>query len=528
MSSEKIDVHPEIRGDSQDFFDILHNQILKNKIIVISAIVVAVLCYGFTITNFSIGVDDPASWHYLHTDGRASMIQQGRLSHVLLEAMTGDLTFIPFFNDCLGVILFVFSAWVLCGVFQYVTRSAFSSWSLAAFCGIYLSYSLINEKFIYNLDVIVTMLSYLSFGFALLYAYQFVYERNRWAAVKGTLWLILSISSYESFIFLYITGVFFLFLLKIFINGEKVTFRELIVKGLQFAALLLVACLVYYSAVVVVQLLTHQYGRFHRGSQWHGEEGFWAILMRELGSLKRAMSEFGYFPILVFDVAAALGICYFGVKSIHRKSVVGFLCFLGFVVSNLLIHILSCEILFRASQGYCLVVAGVALCLLHEVEGWKKKGAKWGRQIAYFLAAWLIFMQAADLNQWFYNDYARYKKDEFVIHSVATRLVAECDLSKPVVFTNPNHSSYLYSYGVANDTNGTSIVMQAVSAFGEIQSQTMIALFRLHGYDFIQMPTYEQAQQGLELSKDMDPWPEPGCIQEFDDVIVVNFGESEK
>lgn len=512
------------RLETGSFWKLLRDSVLKNKLILWSTIFVAVLSYGFAITHYSIGVDDPAAWHYLHTDGELSMIQQGRLAHVLLEWLTGVVEFIPFFHDFLGVALFVASALALCGVFQYVTGGAFSAGSLAAFSGIYLSYSLINEKFIYNLDMIVTMLSYLAFAFALLYGYQFVYERKRKALPAAFAWTILSISSYESFIFLYVTGVFFLFLLKIFVNREKISFTQLLCKGLQFAAILAAACLVYYGAVVIVQLATQQFGKFNRDTRWSRSEGFWETFLLAWKRVAEGMRQRDYFPILVFDLAAALGGGIFAVLSIRKRTVSGFLCFLGFLLSNFLIHVAGCEVLYRAAQGYCFFVAGVALLLLYQLETLNRGTVrKWLLRGGYILAIYLVFLQAADLNRWFYNDYVRYQKEEFAIHSIATRLVAECDVSKPVVFTNRDYSSYLYSFRGDNQTNGNSMLTWAVGAFGEPTSPVMIELFRMHGYHFLQSPTYQQAVEAEKLAENMPPWPQKGSIQEFDQVIVVNF-----
>lgn len=160
------------------FNEYFRETILKNKPLIIVVLLVTVMSYGFAITNFSIGLDDPASYHYLHTNGWGNMIQQGRLLHVLLELLTGSLTFIPFLNDFIGAALFGFSALVFCGFFQYIADNKLSNISLLVFAGVYLSYSIACEKFIYNLDVIVAMLSYVCVAFALAEGYEFSFDRN--------------------------------------------------------------------------------------------------------------------------------------------------------------------------------------------------------------------------------------------------------------------------------------------------------------------------------------------------------------
>lgn len=513
-------------GIQKNFRETFLDTVWHSKRMIFSTVLVAILSYGFAVTNFSVGVDDYAAMHYLHSHGWGSMIQQGRLSHVVLEALTGTVTFLPFFNDFLGVVLFVLSAWVLCAVFQYVTGNAFSDWSLCAFSGIYLSYSIINEKFIYNLDVVVTMLSYLCFAMALLYSYQFVFEKRKntwyWAVAA----LIVSISSYESFPFLYVSGVFFLFILKIAVNGETITLRDWIEKGLQFALILLAAIVVYYGAVFAVQFVTGQYGAFERHSTWRNAENLGKTFVKVLSRIVRAMSQTSYFPILIFNLASVLGIVIFSGIAVRKKSISCILSFAGLYFSNFILHFLEGSMLYRGAQGFCFFVAGVVLCLLHLFDQLSRHSGKQRmRKLAYAIAALLILLQAADLNSWFYHDYTRYKKEEFAIHSIATRLVAECDISKPVVFTNPDWNSYLFSNDGVNETNGTSMLMVGVNAFYQTQSQSMIAIFKMHGYDFLQMPTEEQAEMGKRSSADMEAWPAKGSIREFEDYIVVNFAE---
>ena len=73
--------------------------LLRNRALVLSALFVTVLCFGFAITHQSIGVDDVARNFYLYNDNSWNMIRQGRLLHVLLNSLTGAIDFIPFFTE---------------------------------------------------------------------------------------------------------------------------------------------------------------------------------------------------------------------------------------------------------------------------------------------------------------------------------------------------------------------------------------------------------------------------------------------
>lgn len=238
------------------------------------------------------------------------------------------------------------------------------------------------------------------------------------------------------------------------------------------------------------------------------------------------MSQVSYFPLLLFNIASLLGLGMFIGVAIVRKSIPCLLCFAGLFLSNFMLPFIVGEMLFRAAQGFCFFVAGVVLCALYLLD--KHDRWKWihyVRKTAYILAVLLILLQAADLNKWFYNDYIRYKKEEFALHSIATRLIAECDISKPVVFTNPDHESYLYEKADVNQVNGNSMLIWGLEGLDAASSRTMIDIFKLHGYDFIQSPTAEQAERGHLSSETMEAWPKRGSIQEFDDYIVVNFAE---
>lgn len=500
------------------FREIFVKDILKNKILIISALVITVLGFGFTITNFSIGVDDPAAYHYLYTNGWGSLIQQGRLLHVLFSRLTGALTFIPFLNDFIGAALFFLSALLFCGLFQYVTNSRLSTAALTVFSGIYLSFSIISDKFIYNLDVIVTMLSYVCVACALIFAYQFVYLQQKKAFLPAVAVLILGVGAYESFIFLYICGVFAVFMLKCIVGQKKLTLKNTLIRGLLFLLILVLAVLCYYSAVFLVQTITQQTEGFVRNSIWNNSASFVDTGTTICKSFLTSMLDFSYLPMLEFTLFSVLGFVLSIGYAVKRKAALLPICFLGLFAANFGIHFVVGYIMYRAGQTFCLFVGFVAMLAVYSLRNMKPAKA-----LIPILAGWLIFVQLADLNMAFYHDYSRYKKEEFVINTVATRLVAECDVNKPVVFTNRPSGGYLNS-PVVGQVNGNSMMYWGVRAFGDVQSSTMLELFRMHGYYFLQTPTVEQAERGAELSGEMEAWPSDGCIKEFEDIIVVNFG----
>ena len=500
-----------------NYWKIFKEEICSNKIILLSAIIIAIVSFGFAITNFSVGVDDPMRDHYLYSGDSGSMIQQGRLLHVVFNGVTGLVDYIPFFNEFVAAGLFLVSALLFAALFQYITNNKFSVQTVTAFCCIYVSYSIINEKFIYSLDIIVTMISYCCSALALMYAYKFTEENSRSAFLKSLLLLIVAMGSYESFIFVYFCGVFIIFVLQICTNNVKMTLKTFLQKGIKYASILLVALVIYYGIVYVIQIATNQYGIFERNNAWQNSNGVFWNFKEITKTILKDLLVWEYLPILEFVVFSGLGSIFCIYSAIRKRSLVLLISFASLVVGNLVIHYFCGYIMYRAAQTFCLFVAFIALMLIEEL-----RGVNILKKPLIVLTVFIVMLQAADLNRWFYNDYIRYRKESFVVDTIATRLVAECDISKPVVFVNNPYDGYLNNnIGTQNSVNGNSMIYWGIGAF---LKGTMHEIFESYGYDFLIKATDAQVEAAKEISIDMTCWPNEGCIKEVDSFIVVNMG----
>lgn len=507
----------------KNYWNVLTEDILKNRNLMILVLLVTVLCFGFTITNFSIGVDDPARVYYLYSSNYGNMIQQGRLLHVAVNQLTRSIQFIPFFTDFVGAALYAFSALLYCALFQYITNGKLSSFSLISFCCVYISSSVLAEKYIYHLDVIVTLLSYCCSAVALLYAFRFVKEKHPGLFLSAVAALMCTIASYESFVFLYISGVFGIFILEMFFNRDDKTFLNLLLEGLQYALILLVSAAVYYFLVYIVQVITEQHGIFVRYNFWLDNqmgigESFVYLTKQFYQYFQQAITD-RYLPILVFCLFSVLGFVLLAYLSIREKNVWLFACFAALWFCNFGIHYITGNFFTRAAQTFCFF-SGFALLLLIEYCG----SGTVIRKLLYTAVILLVFVQSADMNRWFYNDYVRYRKEAFAVNTIATRLVAECDISKPVVFTNyPEFNYFDTELYPGKQVNGNSVISWSIIAFNDKTQPFVAELFRMHGYDFVLSPTPEMFDQAHIEAESMPTWPQQGCIREFPEFIIVNF-----
>lgn len=511
-----------IEEKEKSYREVLRGEILGNKTLVLTVIFVGVLCFGFTITNFSIGIDDAARSYYFYTQNEGNMIQQGRLLHIALNALTHSVQFIPFFTEFVGASLYVLSALLLCGLFHYVTDGRISTASLTVFACVYISSSILAEKYIYHLDVLATMVSYCCNALTLLYSYRFVKER-RWKCFLAAVPLLMcAIASYESYIFLYISGVFSLFILEMTGKEERRTFRELLREGLKYAGILLTAMAVYYGLVIFLQVITGQLGMFSRTEGLLEGMGFLEKLSYVTDSFVQVFSNAireRYLPVVVFLMCSLVCFGLLLFAFIGKKNLWLGLCFLALWACNFGIHYAAGGFLFRAAQTLCFF-CGFVLMMVPETLRWPA-----GRKLVYAAAALLVFVQAADMNRWFYNDYVRYQKEAYAIHTMANEILGKCDEEKPVVFTNAPYAGYLdTSLYSGRQVNGNSLLYWCGYAFHDPTQPFVSEVFRMHGYDFIQSPTEDQYDRACLEAVGMPVWPQEGSIQEFDEFIVVNFG----
>lgn len=508
----------------KNYWKLLKEDIFVNRQLVFFVILTTALCFGFAITNYSIGVDDVAREYYLYSNKIGNMIQQGRLLHVGFNLLTNTVDFIPYFNDFVGAVLYALSALLYCALFQFITDRKFSTPALISFACIYLSSSILAEKFIYNLDVVVTILSYCCSAIALMYAYCFVKEKKLSLLCKAVPVLMVAIASYETFMFLYFCGVFAVFILEIVVNKEHKTFISILQEGIRYAVILFLAIGIYYGLVAVLQWIYPSEIEYIRYNVWKesglGFFGTFLLMTKRIYEHFAYSCSVGYIPIIVFTVMTFAGLSLFVFLSWKHRNPWLLLCFAALWIGNFPIHYVGGAFMARAGQTFCFFTSFVALILVGTVEPHKSL-----RNVVLAAVVLLVFVQSADMNRWFYNDHVRYKKEAFIIDTLANKVASQMDASKPLIFTNAPITGYLNTdLYPGGHVNGNSMIYWIGYAFGEKTQPFISEVFRMHGYDFIVSPTAEQYDAAVVEAEAMPVWPAEGCIQEFEDFIVVNFG----
>ena len=148
--------------------------------------------------------------------------------HLALFYLTGLADVVPFLNPFLAAVLFALSATALCALAQRMSDGAFTSLQLALAASLLISYPIIAFKFIYELDVVLTMLAYLTVPVAIYYILDFYETRSKKSAVIGFFALLITVSGYESFNQVFVVEV--LFLLAIAYATKQMPLKEMLLK----------------------------------------------------------------------------------------------------------------------------------------------------------------------------------------------------------------------------------------------------------------------------------------------------------
>lgn len=498
----------------KDFF-------IKEKLLLVLLSITCLLSYGFTITHFSIGIDDTSFARYYREGG---LLSQQRFSGVFLDKIFGFQEFAPFWYDLVAVLLLFCAAIIWCILFKSISNNKLSSGSLIVFSTLFVSYPLINEIFIYMTASISICLGYALSGIALTLAYEYILNKKHIVlGVASAAIMCFTVALYESFAVVYLCGIFAILILHfLFSNNNesaKGQFSKYLLYIAKFLAILMTG--VILSSIVSNLLLYFLKITNMRMSSKH-------IYWLEAGTLTDKISllftniyhsfiisEVLYIPIIIFSLTFSISLIYAIILSAQRKSFLLFFMMIGLAVSNISLSIIQGIVTpNRACQSFAIFIGFtwmLIFLLLPKV--------KWQRFLVGCLVFFIVFTQTRDLSQWFYNDYKRYEQDKMVAYQVSFTIKGKIgDSVKAVVFIGYANE---YPNIKFNQTNGQSVVRWGGYAFGE-HSTELYKFLEMNGQYFTR-PTEAQFDKANSRASSMPVWPSDGSVKEFDDFVVVRF-----
>lgn len=540
----------------------------KNRRYVLPLALTALLAYGFMVTHPTVGIDDTPYGYYFQ-EGLVAIV--GRWVLYLLNKVLSIGEFAPLITDLAGVLILMAGVTVWTALFRTVLRDKVPEWGYLFFAAVFLSCPLISEVYTYFLHNGISI-GYLCTGISLCFLRQWRRNGKRLSWFAGTacfLWI--AVGCYESFMVVWLLGVFLLLLTECYSGTKPRVFRSLCMSAVAAVCALILRSLTTAAVTGVFGLGYLKEEAVHRSvtemASWvlaPGAGSEFAMLLKRI-YVMYGVFAFAYLPIKIFVLASVFLLGYGIYGSIRRRTPWILLLTIGsFAASFLLVVVEGKATLYRAAQ-FLPVLCGygaLLLCfglrkmqegrLFHRLEFLKKLcgGA------VFFVLCVILWNQCADMNRWFYVDYMKYEAAKETVDRVAYELEHSfAPLEKPVVFTGeyqiprdlvqaafvPYNSETFYrmrrwtdpmdrhllekfyrDYGVwVAQTPALSVIEWGRYAFDT--DQELARFFQMHGHELQPCLLPENYGAAEAASLELPRFPREGSIVDMGDYIIVHF-----
>lgn len=500
----------------------------RNKYYWVSVILTVLLAYGFTITNFSMGVDDESFQRYFF-DGM--LLAQGRWGAHLTKFIFNTYEFLPFWRDFIGVSLITAGVTLWAYIIQKFSRNFFNNASLIVFSCVAVSSPFIADIFIFMTTTVETGLVLCLVPISLNYFYEYAVNKKKMNQVFISLIaLIYALSFSELAVVYFLLGIFISSFVTVFCTDKGDKFIDVIL--IIIKAVVLIAIVIFLNSIVVrvIQLIfsiepsgyTSNYIKYDFSSIGNFLDSIFrffinfshpSFLTKSTGSL---MSFSASVLLFVFSVLV----------SIKRKKYIYILLSLGCILSAYSMYFLTGNLYLvnRILITNSIYVGFVASVLFMFFYNKHFKILKF-RPIIFLLAFLVIIIQTKSMNQVFYTDYLRYQLDIAKMNSIATEIEkyrSDDNVPRKLVFIGAP-SSYNLRLG---DTEGYSMFQwdRTWGLESELRNSSRIFQFmNLHGYHVEQMNNFDE-KEVIERAGTMSYFPKDGYIKDFGDYLIVKLG----
>ena len=484
---------------------------LKNKLFIVTIILVTILSFGFTITNPSVGMDETAFDRYYQNK---EMLESGRWGSYLLYNGLGIIEFIPFWIDFLVTTIIVLTAVMWCIFLKKNLQEKLSIGAYLVFATIFISFPIINESYIFSNSSLAVMLGTFlaSLGIMLFYEnYNNIHKKMIYLLIS--IILAVAFSMYEACGQIMLVSICITTLLMLYTNKDK-KIKEIFKYA--FCALgILIAGVILDEIIVKLIYMAgvRTSNEADKEISW-GKYGIVESFQLIMINIVNAMRNTKYFPVLIFDTFSGIGLAISILQSDKKKNWMILIIFIAMFLSNFAISMLQLDsVLYRTCTSWGLFVAVIVMVAYKFLSEYKIT-----KILAIIMIGMLVLQQTKTLNQLFYNDYMRYQKDLHIAYELIYDLEKDYDTSKPLVIMGTPYKGR-GDYGA--QSNSLSVLWWGKKAFND-NGREFIKFLNSLGYDF-KVPTDEEYEKGKIEAEKMGNYPKAGSIKELEDCIVINF-----
>lgn len=509
------------------------------------------LIHGAKLHSGIIGIDTEDIIH-LQGDFYGGWINTGRQGLYLLKWLMHSLSFQPYMAGLCTLLFMAAAVSSLFLLWDKILWQKMSSgqrkagnWAWVAGGLFLIAHPVITEQFYFTLQSVEICIGFLLSAVSLYLIAAYREKGSLWRAVISCLLLLLTFSTYQAFVSVFIFGTITVLLLEGIArlqSGEEVTGKELL-KGL-----IPYVC-VFTAAFVVNTIITKL---FFSISDYLGGQILWGKFdimdnfRAIVGHIVKVLTGYGsvhyHFSFGVLCIAAAwmvMTICVrYGKKQKKKGSVPVILFYLAALFVSPFLMTLVCggapvirsQLVLPLLTGFLAYLVISLPAVLAEGAGAEqsKKGKFLPKKAAVLFAGLLcivgIWSETATTMSFYYTDEMRYRQDEALGRELITeidRIRGEQKLPVAVVGRKPFSGN---NACVIGEIIGKSFFDHDT----EVEPQYYWSTRRILGFLHVLGSDYLQADKGrfadvVNYSMNMPVWPAEGSVQIYDGMIVVKL-----
>lgn len=512
------------------YFNAIKDETLKlksylenNKKLIIIIIFFGLLAYGFSLVNFTVGVDTE---YAISSQGSYSSrwIEQGRFGVGILKKIFSTNDIIPFRNTYLAITLMIVNTILLCYVLNSNKKKSNNILSIIMAILYVTSPIFVHNLYFttYNFEIqIGILLCILACYMSSKYILDGV--KNKVLISVAVLIMAYSVGIYQSFVSFFFALVCYKIidhLIELKEENKIMKFKEFAIIVMKYAALMIVSMAVYYIIDKVSAIFIPKTSYTSQFIGWK-VYSFGVVISNIKHYIKGILLQnviVGTNIILYTTMISGALILYYAMFKKALRVYVPLLIMAIMGSPFIITVLLGTEMPYRTQQTLILITPLIFGIMYKTITN------KYVRAAICGIVIMVGFNQTMYTNKLLYSDYARYEQDLDLTRQINTRVsdLGYTDLSKYKIMC----------IGKKETNNAPNIIKQELIGFSIYEwddgnPRRTTAFMRDNGYNYIKVEREDpDIKKAKEFSANMPVWPNVGSIQLMDNnIIVVKLSE---
>jgi len=507
----------------------LKNYIMNNKKLIIIIIFFCILSYGFSICNFTVGVDTEYAISSQSSDS-TTWVEQGRFGVGILKKIFSTNQILPFRNIYLAIVLMIINTILLCYVLKpnnknnnKKNKDADSNSMLSIIMSILYITSPVfihNLYFTtYNFEIQIGIL------FCIVSAYmssKYILdgEKNKIFFILPVLIMTFTVGIYQSFISFYFALICYKiidYLIELKRENKIMKSGKFIKIAFDYFKIIVISVVLYYiiDKISSVFIPKAQYISQFIGWKTYGFDFVFNGIIQYIKDILVHTKMVGTGIIFYTSLISVLLVVYYFIFKKSLRIYIPLLIGLIMLSPFMLTIALGSDMPYRTQQSLVLITPLIFGVMYQTINN------RYLRNIMCLIVVLVGFNQSMYTNKLLYSDYVRYQQDLDLTRQINNK-ITELGYIEPEKYK-------VICIGKIETDQTPNIIKQELIGYSiyewdEGNPKRISAFMRIHGKNYIKVDTDDvDIKKAKTFALDMPIWPNKDCIQLIDNVIVVKL-----